>query len=152
MSLLFRMLAVCLFLGWAFGCSSEKETLLPPPVEPKIEKPAETPVNFSTNTDTVSSSQAIQRIDTVVVLRDPQVRFMVQIGAYKEAENASRIQAIARDRYKMPVLNDYNPTLMLYQIRLGFFETRESATAFRDRMKREFPEDYGDAWVAQLTQ
>jgi cell division septation protein DedD len=77
---------------------------------------------------------------------------MVQIGAFKDAQNASRIQALARERYHQPVFNDYNTAISLYQIRLGFFETREAAREFRDRMAREFPEEYKDSWVAQLTQ
>lgn len=75
---------------------------------------------------------------------------MVQIGAFKDPYNASRIQTLARARYRIPVLNDFHPVYGLYQIRIGFFETVEAARGFRDRLRQEFPNDYADSWVVQL--
>ena len=82
--------------------------------------------------------------------REYQIKFMVQIGAFKDPQYASAVQTAARERYHMPVLNDYNTSYALYQIRIGFFETKEAAYAFRLRMRREYPADYRDAWVVQL--
>jgi cell division septation protein DedD len=75
---------------------------------------------------------------------------MVQIGAFKVARNASRVQTTARSRYHLPVLNDYNTAHALYQIRIGFFETKDDAYKFRQQMQLEHPADYKDAWVVQL--
>jgi cell division septation protein DedD len=75
---------------------------------------------------------------------------MVQIGAFKDPHLATAVQSTARQRYHMPVLNDYNIQVGLYQIRLGFFETRSSAQAFRRKMVQEYPADYKDSWVVQL--
>jgi hypothetical protein len=50
----------------------------------------------------------------------------------------------------MPVLNDYHIQMGLYQIRIGFFETRRGAEAFRKRMVMEHPAEYKDSWVVQL--
>jgi hypothetical protein len=76
---------------------------------------------------------------------------MVQIGAFKDPHLATAVQSSARQRFHMPVLNDYNIQVGLYQIRLGFFETRSSAHAFRRKMAAEYPADYKDSWVVQLT-
>ena len=75
---------------------------------------------------------------------------MVQIGAFKDPQKASRVQTVARERLHMPVLNDYHAALDLYQIRIGFFETYEAAQGFRLRMQKEFPTDYNDSWIVQL--
>jgi len=79
-----------------------------------------------------------------------QIRYMVQIGAFKDPHRASEVQAEARKRYKMPVLNDYHAALGLYQIRLGFFVSRVSAHEFRQRMIKDYPAEYRDSWVVQL--
>jgi len=52
--------------------------------------------------------------------------------------------------YRMPVLNDYLAGAGLYQIRIGFFESRENARTFQQQMKREYPSEYGDSWIVQL--
>lgn len=82
--------------------------------------------------------------------RDIQIRYMVQIGAFKDPQYAAAVQTAARDRYHLPVLNDFNTSHALYQIRIGFFETREDAYNFRQKMRKDFPGDYKDAWVVQL--
>jgi cell division septation protein DedD len=102
------------------------------------------------------------RTDTVISVRHDEtdgaspdttgaaVRFTVQVGAFKDPQLASAIQAETRKRYHLPVLNDYYATLGLYQIRVGFFATREEAHQFRQKMIDEFPADYKDSWVVQI--
>jgi cell division protein FtsN len=107
-------------------------------------------MEFKSKTDTVDVTQT-GRIDSITTGgREAKIRFMVQIGAFKEPRLAAAVQALARERFRMPVLNDYFLQSGLYQIRIGFFETRDAATAFLARMKKEYPEDYKDAWVVQL--
>jgi cell division septation protein DedD len=105
---------------------------------------------FETRTDTVALQKT--QLDSIGAhrTRELQVRYMVQIGAFKDPQYASAVQTTARERYHKPALNDYNTTLALYQIRIGFFETKTDAYAFRQRMRREYPNDYKDAWVVQL--
>ncbi len=75
---------------------------------------------------------------------------MVQVGAYKDPQNANTVQVAARERYHLPVLNDYHTVLGLYQIRIGFFETREAAQDFLGKMQHDYPSDYKDSWIVQL--
>lgn len=107
-------------------------------------------MEFETKTDTVAMEKS--QLDSAGAHQSQvlQVRYMVQIGAFKDPHYASNVQSIARERYHMPALNDYNTALALYQIRIGFFESREDAYAFRKRMQQEHPIDYKDAWVVQL--
>jgi cell division septation protein DedD len=130
------------------GCGSvEQSGQTPPPPTP--EQPAHT-LGFETRTDTVYTEQVSARHDGGSESRLPQIRFMVQIGAFKDPENANRIQEIARERYHLPVINDFNASHSLYQIRIGFFESRQDAHDFKKRMQNEHPMEYRDAWVVQL--
>ncbi|HCV42771.1 MAG TPA: hypothetical protein DGH68_04765 [Bacteroidetes bacterium] len=142
-----------LFFGaFCAGCGSSTDTqetqTLPPP--PPIVKQTPPKMEFETKTDTVAMEKSQRDSVGARQSRGVQVKYMVQIGAFKDPHYASDVQSIARERYHMPALNDYNTGLALYQIRIGFFETREDAYAFRKRMLQEHPGDYKDAWVVQL--
>lgn len=129
----------------------QQEEVLPPVVQPEpVIKSPEPPPSFETNTDTVVMTNTQPAVPQADSLRQPEIRFMVQIGAFKDPTNASVIQGLARERYRMPVFSDYNSTIAMYQIRIGFFESRETAQAFRQKMSDDFPNDYRDAWVVQL--
>jgi cell division protein FtsN len=105
---------------------------------------------FETRTDTVDTRSAIGGGGTGTNTSPAEIRFMVQIGAFKDPQSASQVQTITRERLHMPVFSDYNIALDLYQIRIGFFETYEAAQAFRTKVQTEFPTDYRDAWIVQL--
>ncbi len=107
-------------------------------------------MQFETKTDTVAMEKALRKSGSPRGSREPQIRYMVQIGAFKDPQYASFVQTTARSRYHLPVLNDYNTAHALYQIRIGFFEKRDDAYKFRQRMQHEHPSDYKDAWVVQL--
>jgi hypothetical protein len=131
------------------GCGSvpeSEETIAPPPPVGRQGSPK---MEFETRTDTVALEKA--KLDSAARRSlEMGIRYMVQVGAFKDPHYASLVQTAARDRYHMPALNDYNSGLALYQIRIGFFETREDANAFKARMQKEYPHDYKDAWVVQL--
>lgn len=138
------------------GCGSTDETReeevptpeAPPP--PVVSAPVEPPVSFSTRTDTVLSAPAVTPTAPVVNQRPPETQYLVQVGAFKDAEKATRVQNVTRERLAMTVLNDYNTLIGMYQIRVGFFETREAAAAFRDRIVKDYPEEYRDSWIVEL--
>jgi cell division septation protein DedD len=107
-------------------------------------------VQFHTKADTVTALHASEQATVGVPGRAPQIRFMVQIGAFKDPNRASTVQAEARKRYHMPVLNDYFAGSGLYQIRIGFFESRDNARVFQQQMRRDHPSEYTDSWIVQL--
>ncbi len=135
------------------GCGSTEEAAQtpapPPPPVPAAQEVRPKP-DFETRTDTVAAVRRTSGARANPSHHTPQIRFMVQIGAFKDPENASRVQTLARERYHLPVVNDYHTKLALYQIRIGFFETRSEADVFRARMKQEHPTEYSDSWVVQL--
>jgi len=148
-----RLISAPLLAGvilWGCGSSEDAVQQTPPEPPPPVVRPVQKKPEFETKTDTIATMLKRERQQSSAPRRDPQIRFMVQIGAFKDPKNASVIQTSARQRYRLPVLNDYHTKLGLYQIRIGFFETREAAQAFRLRMRQEFPDDYKDCWVVQL--
>ncbi len=146
------LIALPVLVMWGCGSTEETTEQIPPKPQPEVvvKPPAQEKPVFETRTDTVATVRKADRHAAGMNRREPQIRFMVQIGAFKDPQNASRVQITARQRYHLPVLNDYHTRLGLYQIRIGFFETREAAEGFRLEMMRDFPRDYGDTWVVQL--
>jgi len=147
------LLVACAFTAAVSGCgSAEEASVAQPPAHPQQHTaPAPTRrLEFETRTDTVTALHGTERRAPGTPGREVQIRYMVQIGAFKDPHRASEVQAEARKRYKMPVLNDYHAALGLYQIRLGFFVSRVSAHEFRQRMIKDYPAEYRDSWVVQL--
>lgn len=138
------------------GCGSGEKSVkeISPPatqqVLPPVKDPPPKKLEFQTRTDTVTADRANERNIAGTLSRGAQIRYMVQIGAFKDPKNATAIQATARQRYHLPVLNDFHAGRGLYQIRMGFFESRENAHAFRQKMIDEYPAEYKDSWVVQL--
>lgn len=149
-----RSAAFFLSLVLVTGCGripeAEEAGAPTPPAPPPVTAQPSPHMQFETRTDTVSTEKTRHKPGAQSTNREPQIRYMVQVGAFKVPNNASRVQTIARARYHLPVLNDYNTAYSLYQIRIGFFESREDAYKFRQRMQQEHPADYKDAWVVQL--
>ena len=133
------------------GCGSSREPAAggnPGPPIPRSESPDR--VQFHTQADTVTALHGSELGMVGTPGRTPQIRFMVQIGAFRDPHHASAVQAGARKRYHMPVMNDYLAGSGLYQIRIGFFESRENAHSFQQQMRRDYPSEYGDSWIVQL--
>lgn len=145
------LLVACALTAALSGCGSAEEASVgQPPAPPQQRTAPPRRLEFETRTDTVTAVHGADRQPAGAPGREVQIRYMVQIGAFKDPHRASEVQAEARRRYKMPVLNDYHAALGLYQIRLGFFVSRESAHEFRQRMMKEYPAEYRDSWVVQL--
>jgi cell division septation protein DedD len=147
--------ALCFLLLAGCGSAEKAQQEEQPPGNPAAvlpePAPAQQPPRFESQTDTVTATRESEQeaaIDSGMA--NPEVRFMIQIGAFQDPQNASVAQNLARERYHLPVLNDYTAHIGLYQIRIGFFETRETAHEFLVRMQTGYPQDYKDSWVVQL--
>lgn len=112
---------------------------------------AQTPkTTFETRTDTVTTVGTQQQPKPSAQYNSAPVRFMVQIGSFKKVRFASVAQTLARERYKLPVVNDYNAARRRYQIRIGFFETEHDAKEFLLKLRTDYPQEYKNAWVILL--
>jgi cell division protein FtsN len=143
--------ALCMtvsLLSAACGPSSvsEREWMNIPPMDT-----TRTSQSFETRTDTVFAKGEKPEERTASRATDAtRVQYTVQVGSFKTATHAATIQARARQRYHLPVVNDYDSQRRRYRVRIGFFDTNEEALQLCGKLKKEFPEDYKDAWVTQL--
>lgn len=151
-------LACSLFLG---GCAATDGTrsdaaapdAAPPGAPPPQPAVQQQPEEFVARVDTIEAAGSAATggaavADSTIVTGE--VFFSVQIGAFKEPANASVAQALARERYTFPVLNEFQERQGLYRIRIGNFATRDEATAHLVRMRTTFPADYRDSFILQL--
>ncbi len=141
------LLAASSLVGCGAAEQIQEPTTPPPMPSPKEEVMR---MEFKSKTDTIDVMQTGRPESAGIPGRESEIRFMVQIGAFRTPPLAAAVQTLARNRYHMPVLNDFVLKAGLYQIRIGFFETRAAANAFRAKMQKEYPEEYKDAWVVQL--
>ncbi len=81
----------------------------------------------------------------------PPGKFTIQLGAYQSEESAEKIAAITRSRFTREVYNVFDDTDGLYKVMLGIFDTKDQARGFRDTIVGQYPDDYRDAWVSELT-
>ena len=82
----------------------------------------------------------------------PAEKFTVQIGAYKMAESAERIAALAKERFGKNVYTIPDKIKDVYKVMVGDFSVKDEARRFRDEMVQQYPSDYKDAWVSELPQ
>ena len=115
-----------------------------------VRTPAAQTLRLETRIDTISTERNVRPDVRNADAESEPIRFMVQIGAFRDPRNASKVQQDARSRFRLPVLNDYHTRYSLYQIRIGFFTTKEEAEVFKKNLQREYPGDYTDAWVVTL--
>jgi cell division septation protein DedD len=135
------------------GCGSVEESQEEPPAPPPsapMEQPKAPDVEFEMKTDTVDAVKRFEHAGGDSGATEVGVRYLVQVGAFKEPQNASATQIKARERFTQTVLNDFDKVTGLYQIRIGFFETRESAEAFRQKIQTEYPGEYTGSWIVTL--
>jgi cell division septation protein DedD len=108
-------------------------------------------VEFVSRTDTVDALNT----DTPAATDSPTAtgteQFAIQIGAFRDPQNAVRFQKLTRERYHLSMSNEFNPGLGLYQIRIGSFPREEEARVLLIRMQAEYPLEYKDAWIVQVS-
>jgi len=81
----------------------------------------------------------------------PKGKFTVQLGAYQSEDAGRQIASRAQTRFSRRVYTVYDAADHLYKVMLGTFDTKDQAREFRDTIVRQYPDDYRDAWVSELT-
>jgi cell division protein FtsN len=155
------LFATLLLIGCAASeKSSEKKETTPAPTVPKPpEEPPKPEPKLSEKVDTVNvdvqtakkpAYPEIVFAPPFVLPEKPSGKYAVQIGAYKMADNAERVAALAKERFGKSVITIPDKVNALYKVMIGSFVTKEDARAFRDEITQKFPIDYKDAWVAEI--
>ncbi len=107
---------------------------------------------FKSRQDTIRASVVVKSKSSpysrIKIERPEHPVFTVQIGAFGRASNALRAQKKAKARFvDQPVFNNYVRGAKLYRVSVGRYEDRQDAFAFRDRIKRTFPQEYSQCWI-----
>lgn len=143
-----HLVMILILAGCGSSSDADREWMNIPPMDTTVHARKTT---FETRTDTIDAEGAQPKTQTSpATAASAELRFTVQIGSFTDAKNASLAQATARRRYQLPVVNDYDAQRRRYQIRIGFFESKEAASAFCAKLQSDFPQEYKDAWVAQI--
>lgn len=136
-----------LLAGCSAASDSDRDWTTIPPMDTTAQARK---TSFETRTDTILAQAGKQHAEPEPLYNAAPVRFTVQIGSFAESQNAAAVQLLARQRYQLPVVNDYSAARKRYQIRIGFFETQEDAAQFLAKLRSDFPQEYKDAWVVQI--
>ncbi|HXG01307.1 MAG TPA: SPOR domain-containing protein [Bacteroidota bacterium] len=140
------LLGASALLALRCGTSSESDrawTFSTPDSTTESKPPA-----FEAHADTVAVKPSQDQAATAQ--RTSAARYSVQIGSFRFRRNAGRAHTLARQRFQLPVINDYDAARKLYQIRVGFFSTWDEALAFRNQLLATHPQEYGDAWIVRI--
>ncbi len=76
--------------------------------------------------------------------------YAVQIGAFESADNAARVEQLAKSRFAQPVRTYYDATMRLYKVSVGSFPIRDSALEFRKTIQQKYPGEYSDSWIVEV--
>ena len=144
------LLLLSFVLGTGCGSTQPPQAEVPPAAPPPAATKPSPSVNLETKTDTIRTVREHREVTDSVTGRQPVMRFTVQIGAFKNPHNATELQRKTREGYNLPVLNDFDKSRGLYRIRIGVFESKESARVFCEQLRKDSPEDYADCWVVEL--
>jgi cell division septation protein DedD len=78
--------------------------------------------------------------------------YSVQIGAFEEQLNAEQAFQRARQLFDLEAINEYDPVEQLFKITVGKFTLYEDAQIYRDRIMRDYPYEFSDAWIVDMAQ
>ncbi|MCK5572581.1 MAG: SPOR domain-containing protein [Bacteroidetes bacterium] len=105
-------------------------------------------IRFEVHTDTVDVVKQTEETLPSPAVSEGTVQFAVQIGAFKDPENARTVADAARKRFSHPVTDEFDKESGLYLVRVGRFESRDTAHELRLEMQR----DFRDCWIVQVRQ
>lgn len=95
----------------------------------------------------LTRSRSVSAIPTDVV-EESKGNYTIQLGAFRSASNALRVQRTTKGRYKdQVVLSEYDDGKKMYRISVGQFSTLKEASGFRRQIMKDFPGEYAQCWV-----
>jgi cell division septation protein DedD len=118
-------------------------------------KPLKSPQGFIAREDTIEaqlvkkSKQQGQPHNQFKAIEKKKY-YSVQVGAFRIMANAERCQRLVKKRFHKPVYQFYDRPIKMYRVAVGNFSMKKTAFIFLHQVKKDFPKDYSDAWVAEL--
>jgi cell division septation protein DedD len=119
---------------------------------PKAPRKPKTPPRVRSSQDTVRAATARRNRpaqQTERIVRPPNALYTVQVGAFRKASNALRMQRLVKKQVAgLPVYNNFHPSDKLYRVTVGKFAKRSEASSLRRRLIASDSTAYGQCWVA----
>ncbi len=118
-------------------------------------KSSKSPQGFIAREDTIEAqlvkkSKQQGQLHNQFKLIEKKKYYSVQVGAFRIMTNAERCQRLVKKRFHKPVYQFYDRPIKMYRVAVGNFSTKRTAFTFLHQVKKDFPRDYSDAWVAEL--
>ena len=150
----------CCFLLLLGGCAASSDqtdktaSVPPPPPASKGTAPGASKGDTVSVADQKVQKPSYEQTDQIKTSVPPSasVRYCVQVGAYKLRENADVVAGVAKGRFAKSIYTIHDAATGLFKVMVGDFTAKDDARLFRDRMVQQYPGDYKDAWVSELTQ
>ncbi len=110
---------------------------------------------FVTQEDTIEA-EVVTRNHTTGHVKPPakgsskKKFYSVQVGAFRELSNANHAKKVAQERYKRTVYHFYEKGIKMYRVTVGNFSKLNDGLAFLKKIQKEHPQEYKNAWVAEM--
>lgn len=125
-----------------------------PEKKQQVSVPPNRRFNVQADTLTVQSKkkETLKTPPLTVKSSAPQKYYSVQIGAYRLKSNTDRNYALSLKRFQQPVIRFYEKGIKMERVCVGHFSSLKMAQAFLNKIQKQYPADYAEAWVAELKQ
>ncbi|MCX6138855.1 MAG: SPOR domain-containing protein [Ignavibacteriales bacterium] len=130
------------------------------PILPPVERKEQ---GFVTHSDTIDVQVVSQKPDSVRQqapvpvsveskngVAEKKRYFALQIGAFQQETNAIRAAEIFKKRSEKVIDQFYDSSVKLYRVLVGNFNSKEEAAAFQLQLRKEYPKEYSESWVAEV--
>jgi cell division septation protein DedD len=122
------------------------------PSKPPVKKPKSAP-RLRTSQDTLKVASARKsRVVTAPLVKPPNASYTVQVGAFRQAQNALRLHnALKKKVAPLPVYNKFHGSDKLYRVSVGSIKERKEASALRRKLMASDSTFYKECWVTYLS-
>ena len=109
-------------------------------------------MSIATHTDTIATihQPTTEPEPTPKTSVSSDASYKVQVGAYHKAAHATARENLSKNRFNLSTTSEYSEKLGVYRVRVGAFKTQAEAVAFSRKLRKEYPAEFGDAWIVNL--
>lgn len=124
------------------GTEGQEVQQAPPPAPTQ-------PASVETKTDTIATvhQQAQEPEPPQKTVSPVTGKFRVQVGAFRKAAHATALENLVKGRFSLPTTSEYSQARGVYRVRVGEFSAFSEANAFRTKIRKDYPAEFGDAWI-----
>lgn len=123
------------------------------PANPPVKKTKAAPrLKSSQDTVKVASARKNRTTPATPLVKPPNATYTVQVGAYRQANNALRIQNTLKKKLtNHTIYNKFHASDKLYRVSVGSLKERKDAAALRRTLMSSDSVLYRECWVTYLS-